>query len=141
VTVLMRQDSYLPKCPRNAGIYGSSSATGEVSTDYLKGVFKMKMIYILQDCSDSWTNPIVIGAFTSKAKLVQAIKKNAARLDVWNCEGFREACKDFTNNAWHLDGSAFELSEYLGNGRIAEYPANEIMQVLTVKNVPPIVKK
>lgn len=100
----------------------------------------MKMIYLLQDCSD-WKNPLVIGAFTSKAKLVQAIKKNAARLDVWNCEGFRDTCKDFISNEWNSDDSAFELSEYLGNGKIAKYPANEIMQVLTVKNVPPIVKR
>lgn len=65
---------------------------------------------------------VTLGVFTSKTKLISAIKKNADLLGLDDCEGFRAACRDMFGQL----GNMSEVGEYLNNGYVAEVDANKI---------------
>lgn len=84
----------------------------------------MRKRYILYSYTESRLAPNIIGVYTSKTKLISAIKKNADLLGLDDCEGFRLACRDMFGQLFE---NSFDLAEYLTSGDIAEVDANEII--------------
>ena len=84
----------------------------------------MRKRYILYSYTESCLAPNIIGVYTSKTKLISAIKKNADLLGLDDCEGFRCACRDMFGQLFE---NVYDLAEYLVSGDIAEVDASEII--------------